>query len=485
MIERRLPSIVLLLVLGILIVVYVLVTSSPRADLFYAPDQRRAFAVHSRMNLNQAAPLWNSYYGGTLVGSGDPSNLGATACRVRAALDARYEEVEGVTTTVYDLDFEGSYRLRYSGPAPTGTVEIIFPFPTGLDTLNQVYFLVDGVEPGGVRYSLDNITWRTDLGAGEEREVVVRYRARGVGSFTYTLDRNRRLEDLDVTIVVRGLEGSQVPDHTLPTTAVEKVEGGEQLAWRYEALIADRNIQVKLPARPGFAQRVEELQEPLRKLSLASPLFVACFVGCLAGVHWLSDLRLPFQHYLLAGLGFFLFYPALTFLSGVLELPLAAAVALIVVTGLLVVFLGYAAGWRRSWSALLLAIVFLGPFSLGTMSQWRGLLFTAGGLVLVGAFMVLIARRRGVNPKSQTSNLKGTEEGNTEDESTVELEEAMSPTRYCPHCGTELDEAFAFCPACGQDAKPFRRCPACGAEHYVSSEAELSHCPACGERMGE
>jgi hypothetical protein len=312
-----------------------------------------------------------------------------------------------------------------------------------------------------------------------------------VGSFRYALEHDRRLDNLDIEIAVQGLSGSEVPDDSLPTTAFEGAEGGEQFAretftWRYKALIADRDVLVKLPTRPGFAQRVEELQEPLHDLSLASPLLVACFAGCLAGVHYLTGVRLPLSYYLLAGLGFFLFYPALTFLSGVIELPLAAAVALVVVTGLLVVFLGYAAGWRRAWwQVLLLSAVFLGLFSLGMMSQWRGLLFTTGGLVLVGMFMMLIARRRDANPQSQPSSLEGTGESDPGDESTVDSEEAASPVRYCPHCGTELDATFAFCPACGRDAKPFRCCPVCGAEHYVSPDAELNHCPACGEEMDE
>jgi hypothetical protein len=376
--------------------------------------------------------------------------------------------------------------LRYGGPAPTGTVEIVFPFPTGLDTLNYVYFLVDGEEPDGVQYSLSKIVWWTDLEAGEEREIVVRYRARGVGSFTYALDRNRRLENLDVAIVVQGLKGSQVPDDALPTTNVGNVEDGERFAWQYEALIADRNVRIELPTRPGFAQRVEELQEPMRNLSLASPLLVAGFVGCLAGLHRLSGIQLPLQHYLLAGLGFFLFYPALTFLSGALELPWAAALASVVVTGLLVAFLGFAAGWRRTWwQVLLLCAVFLGLFSLGAMSQLRGLLFTTGGLLLLGAFMLLVARRRveRSNLQPQIPDLESVRESDSMDEPKTEPEKPEPRARYCPHCGAELDEAFAFCPACGHDAKPFRRCPACGAEHYVSADVDLSHCPSCGSQL--
>lgn len=533
MIKRWLPNAILLGVLAVFVVVYVATTSNLLAGA-YSPDQRQALAIHDRLRLTQAAPVSNFYRGfvdGELVGLeageadalGVAATMGATDCRVRAVLNARYEEVEGFTTTVYDLDFEGTYKLRYTGAVPITTLELIFPFPTGLDTLNQVYFLVDGEEPSGVQYSLNNITWWTEMASGDEREVIVRYRARGVGSFRYALEHNRRLENLDVEVTVRGLAGSEVPDESLPTTAVETPEGKDLFVWHYDALIADRDVQVELPTRMSFLQRVEELQEPLRAVARLSPLFVALFVACLVGVHRLSGVQLPAQHYLLAGLGFFLFYPALTFLSGVLDLALAAPVALVVVAGLLIAFLARAAGWWRTWlQTLLLCMVFLGLFSLGTMSHLRGLLFTAGGLLLVGMFMLLIARRRSMQPvearlfsdEAQDDADCGGEivgpqaacpvaeeawpdepvrtcgdepevEGLSPMEATEQAVDPSSPARYCPHCGTGLDEAFAFCPGCGRDATLFRCCPVCGSEHYVSPEAELFHCPACGERMGE
>jgi hypothetical protein len=526
MIKRRLTSIGLLLVLCTLIVVYVIATSD-LAEI-YTPDQQQALIVHSRMRLTQSAPVSNFYRGfvgdelivleASEIDTPDiAATMGATDCRVRATLDARHEQVEGFNITVYDLDFEGTYTLRYTGAVPTTTLELIFPFPTGLDTLNQVYFLVDGEEPSGVQYSLNNITWWTEMASGDEREVVVRYRARGVGSFRYALEHNRRLENLDVEITVHGLEGSEVPDESLPTTAFKDAENGGQFAWRYDALIADRDVQVELPTRMSFLQRVEQLREPMRRLALASSILVTLFVASLAGLHRLSGILLPLQHYLLAGLGFFLFYPALTFLSGVLELPLAAAVALFTVTGLLTAFLGRAIGWRRAWlPTLLLCAVFLGLFSLGAMSRWRGLFFTTGGLLLVGAFMLLVARQRPPEPaidetdSGESSKCSGDETGEAEDstelaswEEQLAIEPSVGidaaevsgttpappspppPARYCPHCGGPLDEAFAFCPACGRDARSFRRCPACGTEHYVSSEAELSHCPACGKQMNE
>ena len=497
MIKRWLSSVILLLVLGVLIAAYVLIVSDLQGEV-YTPDLQRALVVHRRLNLTQAAPLWNVYTWDETAGAPAlGATLGAVDCQVRATLDARYEEVEGVTTTAYDLDFDGTYRLRYAGPAPTTTLELIFPFPEGLDTLNRVYFLVDGAEPSDAQYSLSGITWRTEVEAGEEREIVVRYCARGVGSFRYALDHNRRLENLDVEIVVRGLTGSEVSGSSLPTTAVENAEEGERFVWHYDALIADRDVQITLPERPGFVQRVEQLREPLRRLSLASPVILLFFIVCLAGMHRLSGVRLLFQHYLLAGIGFFLFYPALTFLCGVLDLALAAAVALAAVTTLLLAFLARVAGWRRTWwQTLLLVTIFLGLFSLGTMSRWRGLLLTTGGLLLVGAFMQLIARQwrqrpseieaiEEIEPTSQESPAiePQPELGLTPATMSPEPAAPPPPSRYCPHCGAPLDETFAFCPACGRDARLFRRCPACGSEHYVPPEADLSHCPTCGNPM--
>ena len=495
MVKRWLVPFVSLLVLGSLVAAYVLATAGLSGRL-YTPDQQGYLLRYRQMNLVQSAPLSNYYVGDEAAPHFDAgiistanltpvAALGAVDCRVRATLDARYEEAEGVTTTVYDLDFEGVYRLHHEGSAPFIVFEFVFPFPQGLDTLNQVYFLVDGEEPRDVQYSLGGITWRSEVQRGEEHEIVVRYRARGAGSFRYALDHNRRTENVDVQIAVQGLTGSEVPDDSLPTTSVENGAGGETFAWQYEALIADRDVQVTLAEQMGFAQRVERLQQPLRALSSASPLLVALFVACLAGMHGLSGVRLPFLHYVLAGCGFFLFYPALTFLSGVLDLAPAAAVALIAVTALLVVFLGRAAGWQRTWQTLLLAAVFLGLFSLGLVSRWRGLMLTAGGLVLIGAFMALAARHQATKPNLQITQSPIPSSTEPQSVETLETapEEPPSPGRHCPHCGAALDEAFAFCPACGHDARGFHHCAACGATHYAPPEANVTHCPSCGSQL--
>jgi hypothetical protein len=293
---KRFFNVILLAILVVLVLVYALTFATPGSRRAYIPgaaDEQRALAVHERLNLAQSAPVLNTYSGkvelegstGGFIVTADQeaslapiSTMGATDCQVRATLGARYGEIEGVTTTVYDLDFEGTYLLSYPGPQPTIILQLVFPFPQGLDTLNQVYFLVNGKEPPGVQYTMDSITWWAQLEAGEEQEVVVRYRARGVGSFRYAIDHNRRLETLDVEIAVQGLTGSEVPEGSLPTTAVENAKGEQLFVWRYDALIADRDVQVTLPIQTGSVQRLEQLREPLRRFAQASPLFIILFV---------------------------------------------------------------------------------------------------------------------------------------------------------------------------------------------------------------
>jgi hypothetical protein len=47
----------------------------------------------------------------------------------------------------------------------------------------------------------------------------------------------------------------------------------------------------------------------------------------------------------------------------------------------------------------------------------------------------------------------------------------------CPQCGTDVPQAFAFCPGCGASVHPV--CPQCG----KSLQREWMNCPHCGNRV--
>jgi len=460
--------------IGLLAAYLVVVIDLP--SRVYTAAQREYLSYNYKRSITQAAPIL------TVVeaeGRVEPAILAPQESRVRATLAARYEEQGGVNVTVYDLDFRSEYLLAYRGPAMTSTVALFFPFPSNLETLHEVSLLVDGEKPPEAQYTLQGIGWHTELEAGEEHRIAISYKADGANSFTYGLNQGQRSDVLDVTVAVLGLEGSEIPRISLPTTANAVTDGGETFTWDYTGLIPSRDIQLTLPARLSFAQRVAQLQGDFRLLAVLAPFLVGLFLASLFGVFRLSGMRLRLESYLLIGCSLAFFYPILTFLSGLVDVVLAAVLALLLVSGLLLVFLGLTAGWRQTWwrAGLLLAI-FLGIFSLGILTPWRGLLLTSGGLLLVGTFMLLYARRPPAPEPEPVSILE------PEPMPTPEPVPAPEPTkRHCPHCGRALADDHDFCPGCGQDTHRVRRCAKCGHEQFVPAELEPAYCVHCGQLL--
>lgn len=460
---------------GLLILYFALVSNLP--SQIYTVTQREYLSYNYSRSISQVAPTWNVVESGSQLG---PAFLPGQESHIQATLAARYEEQEGINVTVYDLDFRGEYHLAHPGPMAT-TVELLFPFPDNLQTLHEVRFLVDGEEPPEANYTTRGISWQTVLEAGEEHQIVVSYQADGANSFSYGLHHGQR-GDVDITVTVVDLLGSEAPKTSLPPTAREVDGNRETFTWDYEGLIADRDIQLTLPIRLSFAQRVAQLQEDFRLLAGLAPFLVSLFLASLAGVLHLSDVHLRLESYLLTGFGLALFYPMLTFLSGAVNVILASALALSLVSGLLLVFLSLTAGRRGIWLRVgLLLVVFLGFFSLGMLTPWRGLLLSSGGLLLAGTFMLLHARR----PTPEPDPILLPEETAPEPEpDPPPSEAALEATElHCPYCARALTDDFNFCPGCGHDTGHLHRCADCGHTQLVPAELESVYCIHCGQLL--
>lgn len=499
MLKRISLSAALGLILLSLIMTFVAVVGNLRTQV-YTPSQRHFIEENVYKTISQMAVQVNFM---APAGALMPASIGALDNHISVVLDVRYEDREGVTLTFYDLDFVGLYRIANTAqamsseseaeesPASTITAELFFPFPGTVDMLHNVQFLVDGKEPAEVQYSLQGIRWQTTLSPEEEREIEVRYEAKGVGSFAYSLDHNRRIRNLDAEIKVRGVAGTEVPNQALAPSAHTPSDDGDAFSWRYQGLITDQDIAIELPARLSLSQKVEKMSPLFADLSFLAPALMVSFLACMASALRLSEVRLRLEHYLLMGLGFFLFYPLLIFLASVLGLTAAAVLSLLVIGGLVLVFLRKVESSPQTWAyAALLLTVFLGLFSLGLLTRWRGLLLTAGGILLVGFFMQLAARLKAKEPASPPTPLE--EEGPTaveaevESEETAEKEEPIAQVteeafeKFCPRCGRGLLPDYTFCPGCGHDERAFLVCQHCGRQHYVVDRESLAFCPSCG-----
>ena len=473
-----LVNVVLLMgLLGLLAAYLAVVVDLP--SRVYTVAQREYLSYNYGRSITQAAPTL------AIVETKDQVEatiLAARESRVRATLDARYEEREGVSVTVYDLEFSSEYIVAYPGSNVTATVTLFFPFPSNLETLHEVSFLVDGEEPPEAQYTLQGIGWQTEMEAGEEHRIAISYQADGANSFSYGVAQGQRSDVLDVTVTVLGLEGSEVSRTSLPTTGRDVVDRGETFTWDYAGLIANRDIRLTLPSRLSFAQRVAHLQGDFSRMAVFAPFLVGLFLASLAGLLRLGGVSLRLESYLLMGCVLALFYPLLTFLSGVIDLVPAASLAFLIVSGLVLLFLGLMGGWRQTWwRGGLLLVIFLGIFSLGMLTPWRGLLFTGGALLLLGTFMIAYARQPKVTEPEPVPPEAPEPEPMTETSPPEEVPEPIS--RHCPHCGRGLAEDHQFCPGCGRDIHHFGACAKCGHEQYVSPDLEQAHCVHCGSLL--
>ncbi len=476
-------------VIGLLVAYFATVDNLP--SQIYSEAELEFLSRNYIKSVYQMAPILNTIDAEGLV---EVMLLPWKASRVKAFLKAHYEEFEGVSATVYDLEFHGEYELGSTKQTVT-EVELFFPFPSNLETLHEVSFLVNGEEPLGVQYSTQGIRWQTQLFPAEEHSVAISYRADGANTFTYALPQEQR-SDVDITVTVSGLTGSTVPRTSLPPTEEEAIENGEVISWDYAKLIADRDIQITLPTHLTFSQRVAQLQDDFRALASAAPLFVVCSLISLAGVFRLNRIRLRLENYLLIGCGLALFYPLLTFLSGLLEVTLAAALTLLLIMILLLAFIRLTSNQKGiMWWTGMVLFVFLGIFSLGMLTPWRGMLLTSGGFMLLGTFMVLYARRPTepkLEPVFQASEPFQEMDVDHPSEEIISESEAMVATGdedpgsnlfHCPYCGREMQENFRFCPDCGRDASQIQRCKNCDHEQFLLPEIENVYCLRCGEPL--
>ena len=414
--------------------------------------------------------------------------------RVRASLSVQQDELEETNAVPYDLDFHGEYQLTLPD-SRLNTVEVIFPFPQNLKTLHDVQFLVDGEEPKNVEYGTGGIRWQDEFISNEEHTITIRYRAEGAYTFTYELPKEQRT-DIDVEITVDGITGASIPDSSLPPMEIENGNNSETISWDYSNLIDNRNIQIHLPIEPSFSQQLALVQTQLHDFAAAAPVIVGTTLLALLGMFHMSGLRLKIENYLLLGCALVFFFPMVTFLSGLIGIFAGSIISLAITIGVITLFLRQTVGWRQiGWSTMVVLTIFLGAFALGRITELRGLLLTAGGVVLLGIFMLRYARWQKIQETLETAQplqeipdeaavqaLEGESEA-----APISLPADREPSDqgifHCPQCAHELEDDNNFCPNCGYESKQIRHCDHCGHEQLPPVDLSPSYCLNCGEEL--
>jgi hypothetical protein len=298
-----------------------------------------------------------------------------------------------------------------------------------------------------------------------------------------------------VELAIAGLTGSDIPRLSLPTTGVTISESGsgETFLWQYDDLVANRDIHLTLPQRLSFTQRIAALQDDFQAMGSLAPLLLIIFVAATVVVFYWYQINLSLPNHLLMGLGFILFYPLITFLSGLVGAIAAALLSAVIIVGLLLLFVKQVTQVRQAvyWTAWLL-FVLLGVMSLSMLTPWRGLLVTSGGVLLMAGWMAAYVRRP-LPPAIQETTESSEVEQEITPEPEFEVASTLEPTpsppvepapfqAHCPQCGRGLTDDYAFCPGCGYDGQHIYRCTRCSHEQVIADQA-IGFCVHCGQKI--
>lgn len=298
----------------------------------------------------------------------------------------------------YVLEFDGRYVVRNPEDHPV-VADFVFPFPANTTSKWDTVLLVDEKEPRDARFTNRQVTWSTEIPAGKATSIQIAYKTRGSSSFSYDLPHDYRVRNLDVAMTVIGAgRDIQIPEDSLePSEPLRRTDDGRTwtVSWKYEDVVVDRDIEVLLSGgrKPVFTAAM------LDRLRWLGVLSLALFLLAMTTAARVERRSIASYEYLLAAICFVLFYPLLAFLSAYLPLPYALALSLALVAGMIIRYTVAVtdAPFALKYVGSSLA-VFLGFSSVVILAPAAtGLATVLGGLLVVGLFMEVTARRTVIN----------------------------------------------------------------------------------------
>lgn len=314
--------------------------------------------------------------------------LDATRATVDLGLEHRKRGLLWYAT--YTVAFNGTYRFRNPDAEPRG-VRVSVPLPAQNALFDDVVFAVDG------RPALSDMTVidasrqmqaTTRVEPGAVVTVDVRYRSRGLGTWTYAFAPEGTAQVRDFTLNVRtNFTDVDFPGGTMSPTAKSPIAGGWALTWNFTNLISGQSIGMKMPEKlnPG----------PLAaRITFFAPVSLLFFLAVMVIVGATSGPSLHPMHYWFVSAAFFSFHLLLAYLVDHVSVHVAFASGAAVSLALVVSYLRIVTGTRH---ALLHAgatqVVFLVLFSYAFFFEgFTGLTITVGAVVTLFVLMQVTAR---------------------------------------------------------------------------------------------
>ncbi|MBK8395693.1 MAG: inner membrane CreD family protein [Leptospiraceae bacterium] len=230
----------------------------------------------------------------------------------------------------YELEFAGTFLIKNTNPY-TNTLYFHLNLPQFAGNISDIKVELDK-KPYDLDTNLaDGVDWSGALTSGEEHEIKIFYKARGTGSFNYSLAN----EKLEIKELVVNLE-TDFTDYTIPDLAMVPTSANEdakevKLNWTSKNLITGQNISLHFDI-PGNYGKVAS------KLFFYSPLALFLFLTMILLFSVAKQISLHPMHYLFMIASFCIFYLLGSYLISYMSIIIGILISLIASTGIMVYY---------------------------------------------------------------------------------------------------------------------------------------------------
>jgi len=314
-----------------------------------------------------------------------PVPLVSSRVNVELALDPRRKGLLWYDT--YSVAYRAQHAFR-NEDAVARQLRVHLDFPSAEALYDAFRMTLDGREAPRVADLSRGLTMSSRVEPGADATLLVEYRSRGLGEWTYAFGREgiSQVRDFGLELAT-DFDGFDFPAGAISPGRLERRAKGALLQWRFESLVTGQRIAVDPPDRlnPG----------PLAaRITFFAPVSLLFFFAVLVVTGVLRGRSLHPMNYLFLAAAFFAFHLLLAYLVDHVELhasfAIAAASSLFLVTSYLRILSGPRAGILEAGLAQL---VYLVLFSYAFFFEgYAGLTVTIGAVVTLFVLMQLTAR---------------------------------------------------------------------------------------------
>jgi hypothetical protein len=290
------------------------------------------------------------------------------------------------------FDFTLDARYAVKNPKPHD-IDVAFIFPIEVDKtqvlLSDLTFTVNG-EPRDLDLgeTRNRLLWTGRIREGEKAEFGIRYRARGLNSFTYRLDPALPARNVKLHVGVRGGNNFDYPADVLSASTVVQTEGGFALDWAYPSLESGVSLGVVLPSEKSF----DALVATMARRAWVPFLAFAVLIAALGLRH---ERRPTFYEMYLLSAAYGFAFVLLAYLAAFLNFYAAYVVTVTVLGAVVGLYTHRLFPREKPWmlGALWMA-TFVVPCTAVILDGYTGLIYTLEILGALLGLMVLSTRRK-------------------------------------------------------------------------------------------